>query len=374
MSDAGPTLPSGAVLVHIGPHKTGSTAIQVALESAVERLAGHDVAYVTVGSHRPRKAGWALGIRGRPAGTDRPPMKHWKRLVEAVAGSEAALVCVSNEDFGRATARQATRVVKDLGGDRVHVVAVARRLDRYLPSQWQERVKAGDERGYEEWLRVVLDTDDPEPDWDRRNVWFSHDVGALAERWIRVVGSPERFTMIVLDESDLGQLPRAFETMLGLPAGLVEPDGSRSNRGLSWAETELVRATSAILADAGWGRSRRRRAISPTVLRDMARRSAPPGPKSPPVPEWAVPRLRALSDQRVTDLTVLADRGMQLVGDPELMRLPPPEPLGASGATTPGQPPLEIEVAARALASVLTAADTSEPFAAGDDEIEAEGA
>jgi hypothetical protein len=356
MTAGGRRLPEGSRLVHIGPHKTGSTAIQVALDSAADRLAAHDVAYVTVGSYRPRRAGWALGIRGRPAGTERPPMKHWKRLVGAVEASEASLVCVSNEDFGRATSRQAARVVQDLGGDRVHVVAVTRRLDRYLPSQWQERVKAGDERGYDEWLRVVLDTDDPAPDWDRHNVWFSHDVRALAERWVEVVG-PERFTMIVLEESNRGQLPRAFEMLLGLPEGLVVPDSSRSNRGLSWAETELVRATSAILADAGWERPRRRRAFGPTVLRDMAGRPAPAGPKSPPVPEWAAPRLRALSDRRVEDLLMLAERGVHLIGDPELMRLPDDAAVAPAGAeATPALPPLDIEVAARALASVLVAA------------------
>ncbi|WP_151083622.1 hypothetical protein [Nocardioides cynanchi] len=361
-------LPEGTRLVHIGPHKTGSTAIQVALDSAAERLAAHDVAYVTVGSYRPRKAGWALGIRGRPAGTERPPMKHWKRFVTAVEASTAGRVCVSNEDFGRATQRQAARVVADLGGDRVHVVAVARRLDRYLPSQWQERVKAGDERGYDEWLRVVLDTDDPAPDWDRHNVWFSHDVRALAERWVDVVG-PERFTVIVLDESDRDQLPRTFEQMLGLPPGLVVPDTSRSNRGLSWAETELVRATSAILADAGWERPRRRRAIGPTVLRDMAGRAAPAGPKSPPAPEWAAARIRALSDQRVADLHALAARGVHLVGDPELMCMPADAPVAGTNAGDTALPPLEVEVAARALASVLVAAV---PEPARPDEPDAE--
>jgi len=372
MTAAGSTLPPGAVLVHIGPHKTGSTAIQVALDSAADRLATHDVAYVTVGSYRPRKAGWALGIRGRPAGTERPPMKHWKRLVGEVAASRAARVCVSNEDFGRATPRQAARIVEDLGGDRVHVVAVARRLDRYLPSQWQERVKAGDARGYDEWLRLVLDTDDPEPDWDRHNVWFSHDVRALAERWVEVVG-PDRFTMIVLDEADRGQLPRTFERMLGLPEGLVVPDNSRSNRGLSWAETELVRTTSAILAEAGWERPRRRRAISPTVLRDMAGRPAPAGPKSPPVPDWAVARLRALSDQRVADLALLAERGVHLVGDPELMRMPADVPVAPTGAAAPAAlPPLEIEVAARALASVLVASAARDLPPAEEGEGEAE--
>src|SRR3954454_2542682 len=242
MTTAGAAVPEGTRLVHIGPHKTGSTAIQVALHTARDRLAEHWVGYFTTRGYRPRKAGWALGIRGRPNGSPRPPIRHWRRLVAAVEAADAARGCVSNEDFGRATAPQIARLVKDLGGDRVRIVAVARRLDRFLPSQWQERVKAGDERTYEEWLRVVLDTDDPGLDWDRRNVWFSHDVRALVGRWTAVVG-PERFTLIVSDESDRTLIPRTFETLLGLPKGFVVPDPSRSNRGLSWAGAELLRWT-----------------------------------------------------------------------------------------------------------------------------------
>ena len=44
MSPAGSPIPEGARLVHIGPHKTGSTAIQVALHSARDRLGEHGVA------------------------------------------------------------------------------------------------------------------------------------------------------------------------------------------------------------------------------------------------------------------------------------------------------------------------------------------
>jgi hypothetical protein len=366
-----PPLAPGTRLVHIGPHKTGSTAIQVALDSARDLLAEHDVAYVSRGGYRPRKAGWALGIRGRPAGSARPPMKHWKALVRAVAESDAGRVCVSNEDFGRATPAQVARVVEDLGGARVHVVAVARRLDRYLPSQWQERVKAGDERSYEDWLRVVLDTDDPEPDWDRHNVWFSHDPRALVERWTEVVG-PDRFTLIVGDESDHGQLPRTFEGMLGLPEGSLVPDAGRSNRGLTWAETELVRATSAILAAQGWERPKRRRAITPGVIHDMQARPTPDGPKSPPVPDWAAPALRALSNQRVADVSALAAGGVHLVGDPALMAMPQDVPV----ASPPLVPPvLDPDLAAHALAAALawaTADSEPEPISDADEETEAE--
>jgi hypothetical protein len=342
-------LPEGTCLVHIGPHKTGSTAIQVALAQAGDRLAGHGVAYVTGAGHRARKAGWSLGIRGRPAGTKKPPIKRWERFVAAVGAATAPRVCVSNEDFGRATLPQLSQVVDDLGGDRVHVVAVARRLDRYLPSQWQERVKAGDERGFEEWLRIVLDTDDPEPDWSRRNVWFSHDVHALVTRWVQKVGA-ERFTLVLSDESDRDLLPRTFEGLLGLPVQTLQPDPSRSNRGLSWAETELIRAVNQAVADQEWTRSQRRRFLVRGILRDMQSRPTPAGPKSPPFPDWAATRLRELSDQRVEQVRAL---GVRVVGDPESMRMPDDVPT----APTPLEPPaLSIGVAAHAIAAVLGAA------------------
>ena len=343
-------LPPGARLVHIGPHKTGSTAIQVAFQEARDQLAAHGVAYATGGKgHRPDKAGWAFGVRGRPAGSEKPPMKFWKQLVAEVESYADQRVCVSNEDFGRATPPQIKKLVAQLGGDAVHVVAVARRLDRYLPSQWQERVKAGDVRDYDTWLRVVLDSEDDEFAWDRKNVWFSHDVRDLATRWVDVVG-PERFTLIVSDESDREILPRTFESMLGLPLGLLKPNPSRSNRGLTWAETELVRAVNEIIEDQGWSRPQRRRYVKRGVLHDMQRRPAPDGPKSPPLPEWAADELRRRSDERIEQIRSL---GVQVVGDPESQRMPADVPT----AVPPLAPPaLDLPIAAAAVAAVVNVA------------------
>jgi hypothetical protein len=351
-------LPAGSRLVHIGPHKTGSTAIQVALLEARPQLAGHGVVYATGGgSHRPDKAGWALGIRGKPAGSEPPPLKHWKRLVREVAAAGGQRVCVSNEDFGRATPEQARQLVADLGGDAVHVVAVARRLDRYLPSQWQERVKAGDTRPYDEWLRVVLDPDEGF-DWDRKNVWYSHDLAQLVPRWAEVVG-PERFTLILSDEADRALLPGTFERLLGLPAGTVRPNPSRSNRGLSLAETELVRSVHALLDDAGWTKPQRRRWVKGGVLADMQRRPVPPGPRSPALPRWAEATLRELSDRRVEQARSL---GVRIVGDPESMRMPADVPV-ADGPSEPAS--LTPEVAAASVAAVVDLALRREHAAEG---------
>ncbi|MCW2792129.1 MAG: hypothetical protein JWO76_1227, partial [Nocardioides sp.] len=275
MSSESLLLPPGARLVHIGPHKTGSTAIQVALQEAQAELEPHGVHYSTGRRHRPDKAGWALGVKGRPAGSKRPAMWHWKALVADVAEAGEQRVCISNEDFGRATRPQIRTMVDAFGADRVHVVAVARRLDRYLPSQWQERVKAGDRRTFDDWLRVVLDRDSEEFDWDRQNVWFAHDTAQLVKRWVKVVGE-DRFTLIVGDEADRQLLPATFEGLLGLPAGTLRPNPSRSNRGLSWAETELVRAINVGAAEQV-SRTQRRAFVKQGVLKDMQARPTPEG-------------------------------------------------------------------------------------------------
>ena len=349
-TSSAPLLPPGARLVHIGPHKTGSTAIQVAFQEARAQLAEHGVVYASGGKgHRPDKAGWAVGVRGRPAGSEKPPMKFWKQLVAEVADAGEHRVCLSNEDFGRATPPQARKLVDQLGGDAVHVVAVARRLDRYLPSQWQERVKAGDTRDYDTWLRVVLDTDDDEFAWDRKTVWFSHDVADLVGRWADVVG-PERFTLIVSDEADHSLLPHTFESMLGLPAGLLRTNPSRSNRGLTWAETELVRVVNEIVEAQGWSRPQRRRYVKRGVLQDMQRREAPAGPKSPPLPAWAADNLRRRSEERIEQIRAL---GVHVVGDPESMRMPDDVPT----AVPPLDPPaLDLAIAAAAVAAVVNVA------------------
>jgi hypothetical protein len=147
-------------------------------------------------------------------------------------------------------------------------------------------------------------------------------------------------------------LPRTFEDMLGLPEGFVVPDPTRSNRGLSWAETELLRSVNRLLEDRGVDRPRRRRLLTVGVLREMQARPAPPGPSSPPLPEWVADRLRDLSDRRVADLKILGERGVHLVGDPELMRTPSDVRVTA---TPPTPPAIDLGTAAATLASALAA-------------------
>ena len=125
-------------------------------------------------------------------------------------------VVISSEDFSSARPRHIARLVTDLGPERVHVLIVARRLDKLLPSGWQERVKSVNEtRTYDAWLREVLS---PERDTSlARTFWYHHGLQVLIERW-REVLPPERVLVLVNDESDRGMQARTFEQLLG-PSG-----------------------------------------------------------------------------------------------------------------------------------------------------------
>ena len=98
---------------------------------------------------------WALLGRSRVGEAD-VPTAEWDEMVAEVRRAPGRVV-ISSEDFSSARPEQARKLVDDLGADLVHVLIVARRLDKLLPSAWQERVKSVNEtRTYDTWLREVL--------------------------------------------------------------------------------------------------------------------------------------------------------------------------------------------------------------------------
>ncbi|CUR54438.1 conserved hypothetical protein [metagenome] len=338
-------VPEGTRLLHIGPHKTGSTAIQVGFNTAREALAEHGVVYAGSGL-RPQVAGWALGLTGRPAGSPIPRPVHWRRLRDEVAAVSTGRVCISNEDFGRAGAHQRSKIVRDLGGEQVHVVAAARRLDSFLPSQWQQRVRAGDARSFDEWLRVVLDRSNPSFSWDRMNVWRAHDTTALVTNWTTVV-SPDRFTLVVLDETDRRLLPATFEQLLGLPDRFLDSPADRSNRGLTWAEVELVRSVNLLAEQEDWPEQLQISYIRRAMNLELRGRAITGDPRMPPLPAWALEQVREISEQRVEELATL---GVRVIGNLETLKVP-----DSVVAASPGEPPptVDLETAALAVGAVV---------------------
>jgi hypothetical protein len=341
-------LPEGARLVHIGPQKTGSTAVQNAMNLVREEMRAHGVVFPGTGP-RAREAGWAVVGVGTARGTRPVTMADWDELVREVAAAGDQRVVVSDEHFGRADGAAARRIVEGLGGDRAHVVGVARRLDRLLPSQWQERVKSRGTRDYETWLSVVLGDDESNPLW--RLVWTPHRVEELVQRWTDVVG-PDRFTLLVSDDSQRHLLPRTFERMLGLPQGLIEPQPGATNRSLTYNEVELVRQINKVSRELGWSDALYRQMIQLGLnLRLTSSAPSDDDLKIPPLPRWAAERVHELSNQHADAVKAL---GVRVIGDPEDLRTPPPD---AEQPSTAGDRRVQvsIDLGARAVTGVVEA-------------------
>ena len=340
-------LPEGSCLLHIGPYKTGSTSIQSAMHSARDRLGEHGVLYAGRGT-RDRRAGWAV-MESKPRGADAPSIDEWNALVAEVRGARDLRVCVSNEDFARVGPKYAARIADDLGRDRLHVLAVARRFDRLLPSQWQERVKCYETLTYDQYLREVLD---PSSEHQvRKAFWASHGVEGMAERWASLVG-PENITIVVSDDSDRRLLVRTFEAMLGLPEGFLEP-GSMSNPSFAANGVEFLRrlneafASDDALTDPVYYRLIQRGAIPRMRLAERSELDE----RIPAMPAWAREKVAELSRERVATLERL---GVNVLGDPDLLLVP--SDLDGPDQLPPPPDSVSIDTAVRAVEGVVQAA------------------
>lgn len=337
------TLPADAVLLHVGPHKTGTTAVQSAFFAARDALAAHGIAYPGRGR---MPMGAVMALTGYGPMTGEPPLDihDWEALVASVPAH--GRVVISSEFFADAEGEAVTRAVDDLGRDRVHVVVTLRPLDRIAPSQWQQYVQNGKPIKWRRWLRgILLDHVST-----RSGFWRRHRHDALVRRWVDEVG-PDRVTVIVVDESDKGSLLRTFERLVDAPEGILVPESDRHNRSLTWPEVELVRALNHEFSTRGWEPADYRRFVRLGVNRAL--KSVPPAPGAERVmlPGWAIERLRATSLEIVDAIRA---SGVRVVGDLDALVVAPPGPDAPESIPTTTTVP--ADVAARAVTGAIEAA------------------
>jgi hypothetical protein len=341
-------LRAGTRLVHIGPHKTGTTAIQGALHLARERLATQGVVY----PGRGRQPLWpVLAVTGQPAlrGEPRPDITYWDHLVRDISAAGDQRVVLSSEFFAEADDTTARRVVEDLGGASVHVVVTLRSLTRILPSQWQQYLQNGYHFRYLEWLEGILSEPPRTP---TPGFWRRHRHDTLTARWAAAVGA-ENLTVIVIDESDRLMLLHIFESMLGLPSGFLIPEERAANRSLTVAEAELVRLLNEEFSRREWPERSYARFMRYGTVEQMkaARR---PSPEEPAIvtPAWAVNRAAQISAEMAQNIKAL---GVNITGDISALGSVPEIPPEAVAGPGPAAPLIPTEAAVRAVLGALIA-------------------
>lgn len=308
------TLPDGTRLVHIGPYKTGTTAIQAAFHLARAAALRQGVQYAGYG-RQPMTAVMAGIGKPSPWSTNRKPPNQavWRQLVGEIRGSSARQVVLSSESFSDAEPDAIRRVVQDLGGERVHIAVTLRPLGKVIPSQWQQYVQNRLVEPFDEWLDALLNK-------PRGTVtptfWFRHRHDELISRWADVVG-PDRVTAIVLDDRDHGLAYRAFEQLTGLEPGTLVPDAQLSNRSMTLSEIEVIRAFNIAYKEAGLPPVLYQRVMRTGAAQLMERRTPAADEGKVELPPWAVEPVTAIAGEIVDGI---ARSGVRVIGDLEPLR------------------------------------------------------
>jgi hypothetical protein len=325
-------LPDGAVLLHIGVFKTGTSSLQGALFQTRSELAQHGVLHAGQGRN-PMEA--VLALQGaRPlVGYPAPRIELWEDLVGQVSSAPEMRVVVSSEFFSDSDLETARRAVRELGGPRVHVVVTLRPLAKIMPSQWQQYVRNQARFTYDDWLDGMLRKapyHKPTPTF-----WQRHQHDVQVERWASIVG-PENVTAIVLDEADRNAMLRTFEELVGLPSGLLVAAHDSDNRSLTLGEIELVRQINVEFRRRGWSDELYKKLVRKGLGLQM-QTNRRPGADEPRIttPQWALDRAAEIGAAAAGKLSAL---GVRIVGD-----------VSTLGALVHAEEPSEAARAAQAL-------------------------
>lgn len=309
-------LPPHTRLFHIGPHKTGTTALQGAAHARREELLEHGVRYpgrtfnhrVAVNAFMGRGFGWMVdGEKSTPA----PSYKKWQALKDEMERDHERRFLFGHEYASSAEEEHIVGWAKDLGPS-LHVVITLRAYSRMLPSLWQETLKRNAGRmGYEKWLRNVLRPE--EVGLPGRKVRFDHSY--LISRWAQELG-PERVTVVALDPADHAFVFHAFEDMLGLPREMLasaNPADQAINRSMSTPEAELFRRLNMATRELGleWP-NHEWLDYHGALSRVVATRTPSKDEPKLRLPDWALDLGYA---EELKIVQTITDTGVNLIGD-----------------------------------------------------------
>ncbi|WGL52879.1 hypothetical protein P5P86_03420 [Nocardioides sp. BP30] len=311
--DAISPVPVGTSVLHIGPHKTGTSALQLAMRRAREDMLDQGVLLAGPGAGDGDGDGVRFALGMRTTLGDDVGRQVWERIRADLTDTSVPRRVFSRETFANATTKRARVLVEALGHGAVplHVVVSARPLAELIPSQYSQFVQRGTcLMPFEPWVREVFA--DRSQERTARMFWKRHSHDEQVRRWGDLVGH-ENVTVVVVDRKEPLFLAHAFERLLALRtdtiAALMEHD--RSNRSLTMAEIDLVRQWHEITAETGADHGK--------VVRLAWRlcyhlRSFNPEPTDPrlTLPPWAV---ELANERSAAGAAAIVASGAHVVGD-----------------------------------------------------------
>ncbi|MEY2753959.1 MAG: hypothetical protein RJB65_317 [Actinomycetota bacterium] len=323
------------VLLHPGAPKAATTAIQSCLAALRDRLWNDGLVYPGTELNHIAASRGALGMPNVPHEAAKDARK-WANLQRTV-GRHPGRAIVSSELLAVCNDQRATQVVEALGGDRVHVVITLRSLGAVVPSAWQESVKAGSREPFGRFVDDVLERQGEAGTDPAGRFWTVHQQARMVRHWAGAVG-PERVTVVPLDPARPDDVFAAFEQLIGLPTGMLDPAlATHANRSLTWAEAEAVRSFNTLVDMPGEFQNVSEM-LPPQVVSILVESRRPPADeeRASLSPE-AIERLLPLATEMTDEIRA---SGVRVLGD--LDRLIPVVDHGVSTPTEPTSAPFDV--------------------------------
>jgi len=306
--------------VHVGLAKTGTTAVQRALETCDE-LPRFGLSFPGPRHHDQRLAAYdLLGRRIRGDASDRAPGA-FPRLVAAIDSCSTPRAVVSEELLALARPRQVRRLARAVDSHSLSLVVSVRDLGRTLVSSWQQEVRNGKAFSWREYAEAVRGQGQG---GSRAGVafWLRHDVFRVLDAWESVVPrSRVHLVTVPPPGTSSQQLMVRFADVLGVPPDLLAKKSASHNASWGAAQVELLRRLNEQL-----GRDLNRRPYLQVVSRGLG-----PGVTSGPSRELRLPAedLPWITQLAEDVIDGLASRGYQVHGDlADLLPTASPEPGG----------------------------------------------
>lgn len=228
------------LILHVGFHKSGTSALQESLANQRDELHKAGVLYPSIGKKAHHRVAWGLSQKPwgwKARGAEKTPYKTFSRMASLINLSPAKKVILSSEFFAELEPEYLEKLANSIRGRQIKILFTLRPLAKLLSSSYQQYLKFGLKADYVEWLHSVLD----EPGVSKLNptFWKRHMHGDVVAKWASIFGG-ENISVLIVDEERPDFLYESINNYLGLPAGFLKPAEEGSNRSLSVEEVSLL--------------------------------------------------------------------------------------------------------------------------------------
>ncbi len=222
-------------VIHIGPHKTGTTYLQLGFRALRAELAAHGTIFPEFWELAPgNPSHLKLTLQLRDGNnTDLAP-----RFAELLA-TGADRVLLSSEDLSNLDTPALEKLRALIGANEVELVFYIRRWSELIPSSWQESIKQGQCHTFPEFVLVHLQRAEMSRllNFDMKLAKFTEIFGADK---LRLVGFCE------VRERGLDMFQHFAANFLDWPDAPVPKLPPRANSSRDHKEAELLRALNAM--------------------------------------------------------------------------------------------------------------------------------